>query len=249
MRLLRSRLRSYRLPHKKFWLIAALLLLAAVVAGARVIANGRMADRLLRIYPGEIDNHPDLVKFAASRAPAVFAANCASCHGAGMQGNSQLGAPSLIDKYWLYGDGSTEEIERTIFYGIRSGAGKTHNVTEMTAFGTTGQLSKNQVNDMVQYLLELNNRPYQQEAADAGMNLFFGKAACFDCHGQDARGDQNYGAPNLTNGVWNNGGTEADLYRDIYNGIHHICPAWLGKLTLLQIRELAVMLHTRSMKS
>jgi cytochrome c oxidase cbb3-type subunit 3 len=33
----------------------------------------------------------------------IFAANCASCHGAGGVGNQELGAPSLNDNIWLYG--------------------------------------------------------------------------------------------------------------------------------------------------
>lgn len=34
---------------------------------------------------------------------ALFAANCASCHGAEGKGNRELGAPNLTDGIWLYG--------------------------------------------------------------------------------------------------------------------------------------------------
>lgn len=229
-----------------------LLLLAIVLAVggflvARAVTRARLARELLTTFPYAIDQHPELVRYALSVAPAIYQAHCATCHGADMKGETKIGAPALIDKKtWLYGDGSVAEIERTILYGIRSGNGESHNVTEMTAFGITGQLTPDEISDAVQYLLELNSRPYDQEAADAGQNLFFGKAACFDCHGMDGRGDPNYGAPNLTINVWNNGGTEQDLYHSIYYGVHHICPAWFNKLTLGQIRALAVMLHTLS---
>jgi cytochrome c oxidase cbb3-type subunit 3 len=237
--------------HRGRWL---LLCVAVLVLGggllARMGTRARLARELLTTFPYDIDQHPELVRYALSVAPAVYQANCASCHGADMMGETRLGAPALIDKKtWLYGTGSVAEIERTILYGIRSGSGEAHNVTEMTAFGVTGQLSSGEVGDAVQYLLELNNRPYNQEAADAGQNLFFGKAACFDCHGSDARGDSDYGAPNLTIGVWNNGGTEQDLYHSIYFGIHHICPAWYRKLTLGEIRALAVMINTQSKRA
>mgnify|MGYP001604148405 CR=1 FL=1 len=39
----------------------------------------------------------------------LFAQNCAVCHGAGGQGNRQVGAPKLSDAIWLYG-GSKEDI-------------------------------------------------------------------------------------------------------------------------------------------
>ena len=34
---------------------------------------------------------------------AVFAANCASCHGDDGKGNTEIGAPDLTDKFWIYG--------------------------------------------------------------------------------------------------------------------------------------------------
>lgn len=40
---------------------------------------------------------------AAQRGAAVFAANCAVCHGADGKGNRQQGAPNLADRVWLYG--------------------------------------------------------------------------------------------------------------------------------------------------
>jgi cytochrome c oxidase cbb3-type subunit 3 len=42
----------------------------------------------------------------SSRGKALFAQNCAACHGAEGKGNPALGAPNLTDKVWLYG--STE---------------------------------------------------------------------------------------------------------------------------------------------
>jgi len=230
-------------------MIVIVLLIAGGVLVARSVTRARLARELLTTFPYDIDQHPELVRYALSVAPGIYKANCASCHGADMMGETKLGAPNLIDRNWLYGDGSVAEIERTILYGIRSGHGETRNVTEMTAFGSTGQLTSDEVGEAVQYLLELNGRPFNQEAADAGQNLFFGKAACFDCHGMDGRGDPNYGAPNLTDNVWNNGGSETELHHSIYYGIHHMCPAWVDRLTLGEIRALAVMFHTLSQSS
>jgi cytochrome c oxidase cbb3-type subunit 3 len=41
---------------------------------------------------------------AVQRAGPLFADNCAACHGPAGQGNPAVGAPSLTDDDWLYGD-------------------------------------------------------------------------------------------------------------------------------------------------
>jgi cytochrome c oxidase cbb3-type subunit III len=52
---------------------------------------------------------------AAARGQALFGQNCAACHGDQGQGNTQVGAPRLTDKIWLYG-GDRATIIRTISY-------------------------------------------------------------------------------------------------------------------------------------
>jgi len=55
---------------------------------------------------------------AAARGRAVFAAQCAVCHGEKGQGNIEVGAPSLADPIWLYG-GDKATIVQTISYARR----------------------------------------------------------------------------------------------------------------------------------
>ncbi len=43
-------------------------------------------------------------KDAATRGAAIFAENCAVCHGPDGKGNAELGAPNLADGIWLYGN-------------------------------------------------------------------------------------------------------------------------------------------------
>ena len=50
---------------------------------------------------------------AAERGTAIFAQNCAACHGDAGQGNKEVGAPALNDKIWLYGD-SLQQIEAQV---------------------------------------------------------------------------------------------------------------------------------------
>ena len=51
---------------------------------------------------------------AAARGKAVFADNCAACHGDDGKGKREFGAPNLTDADWLYG-GDKKTIVETIF--------------------------------------------------------------------------------------------------------------------------------------
>ncbi|MGE0061843.1 MAG: cytochrome-c oxidase, cbb3-type subunit III [Xanthobacteraceae bacterium] len=53
---------------------------------------------------------------AVEAGRAVFAANCASCHGDEGKGNPELGAPDLTDNVWLYG-GDEGSIYATVWGG------------------------------------------------------------------------------------------------------------------------------------
>lgn len=52
---------------------------------------------------------------ASIKGAALFAANCAVCHGAAGKGGREFGAPNLTDAIWLYG-GSAATIRQTITY-------------------------------------------------------------------------------------------------------------------------------------
>ena len=49
----------------------------------------------------------------ATPGAQVFADNCASCHGEGAQGDTDLGAPDLTDAIWLFG-GSRDDLTETV---------------------------------------------------------------------------------------------------------------------------------------
>ena len=165
-----------------------------------------------------------------------------------MRGNTSLGAPNLTDEVWLYGDGRVFGIERTVLYGVRSEQSKSHNVTDMPAFGLTGRLSDAEIRNLVQYLLQLSGRAHQAPAASEGAAFYndVAKANCGECHGDTGRGNPDYGAPDLTVNVWNSGADPRALYDAIYFGQHRIMPGWIGTLSLAQIRALAVYLYSMS---
>jgi cytochrome c oxidase cbb3-type subunit 3 len=228
------------------WLLVAMAALLAVgaVLGLRALAHERLETRLLATLPDEVPRDPELVTLATTLARPLYAQHCAICHGTQLQGNPTLGAPCLTDSVWLYGSGTVFDIERTLMYGIRSGHPKGHNLTDMPPLGLTGILTAAQVHDVVQYMLDLGGRAHDGQAALAGRELF--SANCADCHGPDARGNADYGAPDLTVRVWNNGGDADSLYRSLYYGRRGVMPGWLGKLPLSHIRALAVYVHTMS---
>lgn len=235
------------------WTFAALALVAtaaAAWAGAEHMRRERLEERLLAAFPDQVVLDPELVRVAVAEARPIFAERCAQCHGRDLRGIAAVGAPDLTDSVWLYGSGSVYDIERTILYGVRSGLSKSHNVTDMPSYGLQGRLSDAQIRSVVQYLLKLNGRPHEAQAAEDGRAIYYSNAAnCGDCHGADGRGDSDYGAPDLTVNVWNNGGDAQSLYDSVYSGRHRIMPAWIGTLSLEQIRALAVYLHTVSHRS
>jgi cytochrome c oxidase cbb3-type subunit 3 len=53
------------------------------------------------------------VSESSRRGAALFATNCAACHGPAGAGNREVGAPNLTDPIWLYG-GDAQSIRTTI---------------------------------------------------------------------------------------------------------------------------------------
>lgn len=64
-----------------------------------------VADYVLKLSGQEHD------KAGAARAQAVFADNCAACHGETGEGDREQGAPALNDAIWLYGSDRETIIE------------------------------------------------------------------------------------------------------------------------------------------
>ncbi len=188
---------------------------------------------------GQIENDPALLALARARGKTVFGDNCAPCHGSGAAGAK--GYPNLNDDDWLWG-GSLDQIMQTIQFGARSGHAKTHE-GQMLAFGRDGVLKKEEIVTVANYvrsLSGLSTAPGYDAAA--GKKVFADN--CVACHGEGGKGNQELGAPNLTDQIWLYGSDEATIVETITNGRAGVMPAWIGRLDPVTIKALTVYVHS-----
>ncbi len=233
--------------------IAAALLLVIGISLYFVQARAARA-RFLMAAPDAIARDPKLISYALPRGKSAYAKHCASCHGEQLQGDSAKGVPNLADAEWLYGSGRIGEIERVVLYGIRSGYSKGWDLASMPAFGKPvpykrykiPPLTPGELDDVTTFVMALQRQPVDSDAAGRGSKIFHSgeRGVCWDCHGEDARGDTAIGAPDLTDAIWLYGdGSRQSIYLSIANGRAGTCPAWISRLPAETIRALAVYLH------
>lgn len=223
-----------------WWLLAA----AAVVALLSWWrAEQRFAAALLAPPPYQLLADQATLARAMARGAGLYQQQCAGCHGADRRGNAARGVPNLVDEHWLFG-GEFNTIEQIVYYGIRSGHPKARNLTDMPALGRTGQITADDTRDVIQFLHTLSGRSADPLASERGRALYFGKGACYDCHAGDARGVSDYGSTPLDGSVWLYGGDDQTLFDSIYSGRHGLCPSRSPELSPLEIRSLAVLVHS-----
>ncbi|TLP43820.1 MULTISPECIES: cytochrome-c oxidase, cbb3-type subunit III [Cohaesibacter] len=180
-----------------------------------------------------------LRQFAVAQGSAAFGDNCAACHGTGAAGNT--GFPNLLDDDWLWG-GTVDAIHETLRVGIRSGH-EDERMGDMTAFGRDEILEKEQIETVASYVQSLSGDAPEGADLEAGKVLF--EENCSSCHGEDAKGDKDFGAPNLTDAIWLYGGDRATIIETINNGRKGVMPSWEARLDPVTIKSLAVYVHTR----
>ena len=187
----------------------------------------------------EIEKDPALLALARARGKTVFGDNCAPCHGSG--GAGAKGYPNLNDDEWLWG-GSLEQIMQTIQFGARSGNPKAHE-SAMLAFGKEGVLKKDQIVTVANYVRSLSALPTSPGFdATAGAKIF--AENCTSCHGDKGKGNQELGAPDLTDKIWLYGSDEATVVETITTGRAGVMPAWAGRLDPSTIKALTVYVHS-----
>lgn len=209
--------------------------LAEVAEGAK--ARTAKAGAFATASLAEIKSTPALLEFAMAQGKAAFGDNCAPCHGAGATGSK--GYPNLQDDDWLWG-GTLEDIQHTITVGIRSTSPDTR-VSDMPRFGADGLLEPKQIRNVAGFVLSLSGGSVRGADIAAGKQIF--AENCTACHGEDAKGNHEFGAPNLTDKIWLYGGDEASVINTITNAHRGVMPTWGGKLDPITIKSLAIYVH------
>jgi cytochrome c oxidase cbb3-type subunit 3 len=240
-------LREYQNPMPRWWIILFYLTIAFSVLylalypglgtqfkGSRNWTSAAEHDADVRAavakYGPVIDGFlkQDLAAVAADprareMGERLFLNNCAQCHGSDARGSR--GVPNLTDNEWLYGS-SPEAIKTTITKG-RQGA------MPPMAQAVGGP---EDVADVAHYVLSLSDSAHDSVRAARGKSKF---AACGACHGPEGKGNQQLGAPDLTNKLWLYGGSVATITETIAKGRQGAMPAWEGILTEGEIHLLA----------
>jgi cytochrome c oxidase cbb3-type subunit 3 len=191
-------------------------------------------EKLSKLNFEQIKKDQELIEFAINGGKSAFKENCAACHGTGAQGGK--GFPNLNDDDWLWG-GKIEDIYQTLKYGIRSSHDKTR-FNQMPAFGLDKILKKEEIEDVADYVLSLSNKASFNQN---GEKIF--KANCTACHGNNGKGNQSLGAPNLTDEIWLYGNKKEDIIFTIHYARNGVMPYWIGRLDDNTIKQLAIYVH------
>ncbi len=193
------------------------------------------ADRLASEDFTTLAGDDGIMAVVRQSGPALFGDNCAGCHGYDAGGNT--GYPNIAEAPMMWG-GDADTIAETIRVGINA----THPETrfgQMLAFGRDQMLGSAEISALADYLVSLQGETtLTPEEADTARTLFADN--CAGCHGEDARGMIETGAPNLTDSFWTYGGDRSSIRHSIYNGRQGTMPSWEGRLSTAQIRMLAL---------
>lgn len=203
-------------------------------------ANAPLEAKLVAADLNAIAADPELANYTQNAGGAVFRTWCAQCHGSGAAG--AVGYPNLLDNDWLWG-GTMEDIHTTITHGIRNTDDPDARYSEMPRFGADGLLEKAQIDQVVQYVLQISGQEHDAALAGEGAVVFADN--CAACHMEDGTGDRAQGAPNLTDAIWLYGGDQATLTETVTNARFGVMPAWTGRLSEADIRAVAAWVHSR----
>jgi cytochrome c oxidase cbb3-type subunit III len=206
------------------------------LANAKAAQAGQL-EKIASSSLEEIIADPQLQQFAVAAGASAFKVNCAQCHGSGAAGAQ--GFPNLNDDDWLWG-GSPDQIYQTIAHGIRHAGDEETRVSEMPAFGD--MLTPDEMRQTAAYVVSLTATPSAPELVEQGKQLFADN--CASCHGDDARGNREMGAPNLADAIWLTGEGEQAVINQMKAPKHGVMPAWLPRLGDETVKQLAVFVHS-----
>ncbi|HAJ20621.1 MAG TPA: cytochrome C oxidase Cbb3, partial [Rhodospirillaceae bacterium] len=147
----------------------------------------------------------------------------------------------LNDDAWIWG-GAVDQIYSTIAHGIRYDQDEDTRLSEMPAFGRDGILSAAEIRDLANYVRSLSGQDHDAASVAAATPLFADN--CAACHGEAGEGNQDLGAPNLSDAVWLYGSDTDAIASQIQNPSHGVMPAWLDRLGDVTVKKLSVYVHS-----
>ncbi|WP_298496255.1 cytochrome-c oxidase, cbb3-type subunit III [uncultured Maritimibacter sp.] len=201
--------------------------------------NAEVKAELAAMDVTEIAGNEAVQNYAIQSGRATFATYCSQCHGRGADGVAEgNGYPNLLDDDWLWG-GDIEAITYTVTHGIRNGTDDDARFSEMPAFGDD-YLSDEEITNVVAYVRSLSGLESRGDV-EAGSVVFADN--CTACHGENAQGDREQGAPNLTDAIWLYGGDEASVEHSVRVGPKGAMPNWNARLDEAQIKAVAAYVH------
>jgi len=186
-----------------------------------------------------LDPRSPLMHAAIEGGRAAFKINCAACHGSGAAGAK--GYPNLNDDDWLWG-GSRTEVHQTLVHGIRQPGDDATRTSQMPAFGRDGILKPDEIQDLTSFVRLVSRQEKSSSSAKRGAVLY--AANCAMCHGADAKGGRQFGAPNLSDSIWLYGGDRDALTATITNARYGVMPAWGNKLDAATLNMLTAYIHS-----
>ena len=203
------------------------------------VRRAPIEEALARIPIERLPENSELFQTAVAGGSAAFKVHCVQCHGAGAAGTT--GYPNLNDDDCLWG-GDLKAIHQTLVNGIRQPGNDETRTSVMPAFGRDGLLQPAEVQDVVSYVRVISHQEKPSEAARRGATLF--ENNCVACHGPQGKGLREFGAPNLTDGIWLYGGDRDSLTQTVTNSRYGVMPAWGHRLDPVTMKMLAAYVHS-----
>ncbi len=206
--------------------------------------RAQRAEKLAKLEKASLQDimkNDELRAFATRMGEAAFKVNCVQCHQAA--GRGAYGYPNLQDDDWLWG-GTLEAIHYTITHGARYNPDTNEETrqSDMPAFGE--QLEPAQIEAVTEYVLKLSGQEHDARKAEAGKKVFEEDAGCNGCHGDKGEGNQELGAPRLSDQIWLFSGSREAIRSQITKPKHGVMPAWKYKLDKATIKALTVYVYS-----
>ncbi|TIS85821.1 cytochrome-c oxidase, cbb3-type subunit III [Mesorhizobium sp.] len=215
-----------------------------IVEEKLVAANAARAPWVDAIEKSSFDQilaNPQLMEVVRETGHRLFGDNCAACHGRDGKGGKNY--PDLTDHDWIWG-GGPETIAATMRIGVNSSNPESR-VSQMPSFGRGQMLDPVQVRNVAFYVHSLSNAsdstPDNVATIEAGRQVFL--TNCAACHGEDAKGKMDMGAPNLTDQYWIYGGDLETIVTTVHGGRQGHMPTWDERLTPAEIKILALYVY------